>query len=564
MAPSLEKLLSRLEQSKSLYGTPRASQISKLFGELESRRFSAAADLIRFHEALLFLRAFPPNRQAVKQTAKILASFWRRVADLRAAGADLSPFDPLEVSGIDGTAIEAAFSFDEIRWLARRFPRDVEIVWDDFEEETPMANSWPRFLPLLEEDAYVEANIPWRRWLQAARGRTRELKWLIRRFEQLAIPGHEKAELYDSLRVPVRWHLRHRRASRTRNWRAVRSIFYHTESLIERSGVSLEKELGQPPPRLPRLSRSEGEDILNMVREVMAVRYRELYGTTRGDPRSVVRADVGRGVVFHLWGLPPEHRLPLRSYVAGMTLKNGVPINYIEAIALFEWMEVGFNTFYTFRNGETAWIYAQVLRTLCRLMGTSCISVYPYQIGQGNEEAIESGAFWFYRKLGFRPGRPELLRLTEREEQKIARDRSYRTPARILRRLAQGHVFYELPGAEPGIWDYFSTRNIALAINARMAEEFQGDSLRIRRASVVTTEKALGILTGGWNELERLAFENFALVLALIPGFPRWTSLEKKDLVAVIRAKVGRNEMRYLRLLQKHSRLRAALLKLGS
>ncbi len=95
------------------------------------------------------------------------------------------------------------------------------------------------------------------------------------------------------------------------------------------------------------------------------MRNRELYGTTLADPRSVVRADWA-GSDIYLWNLPPDRRLPLRAYMAGLTLKNGVPINYIEAIGLFEWMEVGFNTFYTFRGGEAGWIYAQVLRCLCR------------------------------------------------------------------------------------------------------------------------------------------------------------------------------------------------------
>src|SRR5207237_4024982 len=104
---------------------------------------------------------------------------------------------------------------------------------------------------------------------------------------------------------------------------------------------------------------------------------RELYGTTLGDPNSMVSVDVGRGVTMYLCNLPPERRLPLRAYAAGFTLKNGVPINYFEANALFEWVEVGFNTFYTFRDGETAWVYAQVLRCLCRMMGATCISVYP-------------------------------------------------------------------------------------------------------------------------------------------------------------------------------------------
>ena len=162
------------------------------------------------------------------------------------------------------------------------------------------------------------------------------------------------------------------------------------------------------------------------------MRYRELYGTTLGDPRSVVRADVGRGVTIYLWNLPPDRRLPLRAYVAGLTLKNGVPINYIEAIGLCEWMEVGFNTFYTFRGGEAGWIYAQVLRCLCHLMGTTCVSVYPYQLGHDNEEAIESGAFWFYRKLGFRPGRADLQRLARarREENRRRSQNTARPRAR--------------------------------------------------------------------------------------------------------------------------------------
>ena len=134
----------------------------------------------------------------------------------------------------------------------------------------------------------------------------------------------------------------------------------------------------------------------------------------------VVEADVGRGVHIFLWGLPPDRRLPLRAYHAGLTVKNGVPINYIEGIWLFEWMEVGFNTFYAFRDGETAWIYSKVLHLLHQVAGITCFSVYPYQLGAENEEAIKSGAFWFYRKLGFRPGKPELLAMTEREEAKIA------------------------------------------------------------------------------------------------------------------------------------------------
>ena len=564
-ARSLDRLLSELEALRYRSGRDEATRVLKFLDAIAAARFPDARSLIRFHEALLFLRAFPQGPSVVRKTGQLLNSFHKKVAALRKSGADLSPLDPLEVSGIAGTQMADTLSFDVARWLVRHMPGKVTIDWDNWDEARAMATTLPRLMPLLEDDAYVEADTPWRRWVETSQGKkSASPAWLIRQFEQLPLTERAKAELYDSLRVPLRWNLDNSRVSRTRNWKPVRSVFYHDGPLINRSEVSLAAELARRPPRFAKLSRRQGESIMDAIREVMLVRYRELYGTTLGDPASVVRADVGRGVSIYLWNLPPDRRLPLRAYVAGLTLKNGVPINYIEAIGLCEWMEVGFNTFYTFRGGEAGWTYAQVLRCLCRLLGTTCVSVYPYQLGHDNDEAIDSGAFWFYRKLGFRPGRADLRRLVEREEKKIAADPKYRTSARTLRRLAAGHVFYEVPGSERGAWDSFSTRNLGLSVNRRMAREFGGESGRIREASTRSVARNLGVQPSKWGALERASFENFALMLALVPELSSWTREEKETLVQVIRAKAARNEMRYLHRMQRHDRLREALLKLGS
>jgi hypothetical protein len=630
----LDRLLNLLEAAKARYGPGTSTHLEKLLSELAPRKFRNPAPLIRFHEALLFFRAFPPGPSLIRKLENLLNNFHERVDDLRRLGADMSVFDDFDTSGIAGTVMQDALNFDAVRWLARRLPRhpprQIEIAWDDYLEdsanERALGSSWPRILPLLAEDSDVEANIPWTRWLDTARGRERPLEWLLRRFEQLPIAADPKeaknkqskkteekkyakdqqdrarAALYDALRLPVRWSLHNLPLSRTRNWKRPRAFYYHREPLIIRSQVSLEHELSQPAPRLAKLSLSEGEAVMHFIREVMAVRYRELYGTTLGDPSSVVRISLGRGVVIHLWNLPPARRLPLRAYVAGLTLKNGVPINYIEAIGLCEWIEVGFNTFYTYRQGETAWIYAQALRCLRAFTGATTISVYPYQIGQNNDEAIDSGAFWFYRKLGFRSGRPDLEQLARREEQKIAANPRYRTPPRTLRRLAEAHAFYELPevhrstrrdvldahqparatveerpfqvrverpfaatGFSPrGPWDTFSTRNLAMRVNRRMAREFNGDSTLIRQASVAEVSRVFGVNPSRWTPAEQQSFENWSLVLALIPNLSRWSPEEKNDAVEIIRAQAGPNEMRYLRLTQQHPRLRKELLRLGS
>ncbi len=570
MPSTLDALLTSLEARKNCFGRGASSHTQALLDQLARHPFRDSRSLIRFHESLLFLRAFPQWRMVVAKIERLLDTFHTRVEKLRDLGVDMSAFDDFDTSGIAGTTMQDALNFEAARWLVRRIPRNVEIAWDDFEEERAMGSTWPRFIPLLSEDADVEANIPWRRWLNTARGRERDTAWLIRRFEQLPVSHRERAELYDSLRLPLRWRLENLKLSRSRNWMRPNDFYYHREPLLVRSQVSLAHELTRPTPRLVKPSRRAGESIMHSIREVMVVRYRELYGTTLGDPNSVVRASLGRGVVMYFWNLPADRRLPLRAYVAGFTLKNGVPINYIEAIGLCEWIEVGFNTFYTYRQGETAWIYAQALRCLCAVTGATTISVYPYQIGQNNDEALESGAFWFYRKLGFRSGSRDLEQLARREEQRIAANPQYRTPKRTLKQLAEAHVFYELKridassASAPGAWDTFSTRNLGLLVNRRMAREFRGDSESIRRASGAAVSRALGINLSRWSVAERGAFENWSLVLALIPNLSRWTLQQKTDAAKVIRAQAGRNEMSYLRLTQRHPRLRVELLWLGS
>jgi hypothetical protein len=569
-AKNLERQLTQLEACRYRFGRGEAARVVNLLRWLDATRFTNTPSLIRFHEALLFLRAFPQGPAVVRAAELILRNFHKKVEALRTAGAEMEDFDTFEVSGIVGTQMEDTLSFDVASWLIKRRAGKVETAWENYEPGRELGNTGPRFIPLLEDDAYVEADTPWRSWLEAAAckkpGADPALipAWLIRRFADLPLPQRQKAELYDSLRVPLRWRLENSSITRTRNWRRVRSVFYHAEPLISRSQVSLADELAKSPPKLMRRSRRRGEWIMDLIREVMLVRYRELYGTTLGDPRSVVRADVGRGVTIYLWNLPSDRRLPLRAYVAGLTLKNGVPINYIEAIGLCEWMEVGFNTFYTFRGGEAGWIYAQALRCLCHLMGTTCVSVYPYQLGHDNEEAIESGAFWFYRKLGFRPGRADLRRLAEREEKKISADIKYRTPANTLKRLAAGHVFYELPGSEVGAWDSFSTRNIGLRVNRRMARDFGGDAVRMRERSRRALERILSVSTSSWSPMEEAAFENFAVVMADVPGLRAWTREEKADFIRIVRAKAKPDEMLYLHLTQRHPRLREELLRLGS
>src|SRR5579864_4648927 len=562
------RLLERLEQARSQIGTITERELLRLLNAAGRVTFGKdAASLIRLHDLLLFFRAFPSGPGVVRLSEKLLKTFEPKVKAALAAGADADDFAPEEVVGITGTVVEATFSYPMVCWLVERHAKSISIQWDDYERETQRAVIWPRFFPLMEEDSLTEANVPYLDWLKAARGRQDELPWLVRQFQRLPVSEKEKAALYDSLEIMVRWDMSGATgssAARTLARKPVRQLYFHREPLIQRKQISLAEEFAKPRLPIKVLSRRDAEKTLDLVKEATGVRYRELYGTANADPAWVVQANAGRGVEIYFWGLPVEKRLPLRAYLAGFTGKDGVPINYVECISLFDWTEIGFNTFPAYRDGETAWIYAQHLRLLRQLHGTNAISVYPYQIGDGNEEAIASGAFWFYRKMGFRSMNPALEKLAQAEEKKVRANAKYRTAAATLRRLSKANVVYELPQAEHGAWDKFSMRHIGLAVQRRMAKNFGGDAEALRRAAVAKLARILKANPQKLKPQAQAAFADFATVLSLVTDLDRWSSDEKDALREIIAAKAGRTELRYQRLLQKHQRLRAAILKLGS
>jgi len=454
-------LLARLEAAKRQFGTPEQRDLPRLLETLGRRRFPDAQSLIRFHEALLFFRAYPPNAQVLRLTEDLLDTFVARVDRLRRSGEDLAPFEEPDVSGIAGTAFSAIFSYDIARWLAEHYAREVDIEWDASDPALlgPLLSG---LNPMFAEDALVEANIPFREWFRATkRGRGSDLRWLTAAMARL----HLAPALFDQARLAIRWELGRSAATRTR-LRLPHSgrVFYHGQALLRRADVSLAAELESPPLALEKLSRARGEKMLDLFRDTSAMRYRELHGFTYGDASRMLRAELGRGVEVYICGVPPEHRLPLRAYHAGMYFKNAVPIGYIECLSLFERIEVGFNLYYTFREGETAWLYARLLRVFRQMLGVSSFAIDPYQLGYHNDEAIESGAFWFYRKLGFRPANLRVAKLLETEEVKLRADPSYRTPASILRRLSAGWMLYEMPGTRAGDWDNFEIRRAAMAV----------------------------------------------------------------------------------------------------
>jgi hypothetical protein len=526
-----------------------------------------AADLTRRHDEALFRRAFPRAAQELAETERELASFGPAVSRLEAAGEDLSPLDEFETSGIAGTVVTMDFSWGIARWLARRHgpSGSVSLSWEGEPPEARLAATLPRFLPLLDERALADSGTDFRPWLEAALPRGTKtvdggLAWLVDRFDELPLSDRGRAELWDSLGFLVRWELREAPVSRTLARLPNGEPFVSADPLVPRAAVSLAREMDESRVRVVRLPRSEGEAFLDAARAAIAVRYREIHAFTWGNPADVVRADLGRGLSILCCGILPALRLPLRSGYGALLVRNGVPIGYVDAYAMGDRIDLAFNVFYTFRSGESAWAYARVAAFFRKYLGVSTICVDPYQFGKGNEEAIKSGAFWFYRKLGFRSLDPGLERLARREEARVAADPSYRTPPSVLRRLAGETIAFDGPGARPGRWELLSAQALGLAVQRRLAASGRTPS-RFAAGALKRVSRALGLDAAALSPAERDALARLAPALDLLPSLGRWPGVDRQALARFVKAKGARSESAAPGILAKNERAAAELLR---
>jgi hypothetical protein len=198
------------------------------------------------------------------------------------------------------------------------------------------------------------------------------------------------------------------------------------------------------------------------------------------------------------------------------------------------------------------------------LFGSDVFTIFPYQLGgYGNPEALESGAWWFYRKLGFVPRAPRAVALMQEEERRMAADPKHRTSLADLKVLASENLYWFGGRARNDAIGLVELPNVGLRVTDAVAARFGSDR---ERAEAVLAEEAARLLRArpkAWTAPERLAFRRWAPLVSILPGVAGWTPSEKRALAAVIRAKGGRRESDFVRLFDAHRKLRKAVAALA-
>ena len=526
-----------------------------LLAELEGIAVRDAPTLLRLHETLCFLQAYPDDPEVLALVDRALAAFGTRVGRL-----GLAARRRLYDSGIAGSTLDYPFGFPMARWLAARFPRATDVAWDRFADADRLDETLSLLATPAEGDAFSEGGIGWRQWIRVAKGgrRLTDLQLIVELFERARLPEETRDWLFESLGLPILWRPQGAGGSRTLARTSSGAAYFHAGPL-ERGDVDLVEALRRPLP-LARAPRRLAETLIDAARLAMATRQRELHAFAYPNADDVLIAEAGRGLTLVFIGIAPDFRLPLEGYYGFLALKNGVPVSYGGGWELFGALDFAINIFPSFRQGESPYLATQLLRAYRRIFGMRTVVIDRYQLGHESTEALRSGSFYFYHRLGFRPRDPRVVATLAQERAKIAADPAYRSSIPILKRLAAAEVFLMLPGGHLAPERRLRATDVSALVARAVAREYGGDRARATRESADRVARALGVRSrAAWPPAERRAFERLSLVAALVPDLAAWSRAERGALVSVMRAKGARSEMAYARRLDGHRRLRRSL-----
>jgi hypothetical protein len=551
-------LLRRLERLREAFGAEAAARKRDLLAALGTRRLARPSDVARLHEALCFMRAYPDTPALLRRVERMLDAFPRR-RDL------VAHRDALADTGIAGTEIRYSFYAPTAIWLAGRWQRHLRLDWERFAHPERLESLLPLFVHFVETPGLDEWDFGLRGWLRRLKGpRETGAAFVARRFAALRVDGFTREAIYDSLDIPLRLVPGPGTPSRTRA-RHAGSPAVCVRGGLERHRPALPADALRTPLAVREVGRREAGALIDLAREAMITRQRDLDLFSYASPADVRMIDWEDGLQFACIGAVPERRLLLESVYAFLTLRSGVPLGYVLVSALFGSSEIAYNVFETFRGGEAGFIYGRVLATTRHLFGSDAFTIFPYQLGQENDEAIRSGAWWFYQKIGFRPLDAGARRLMRRELARMRRRPGHRSSPDTLRALAASNLYYFLGRPRPGVIGGDAISTIGLKATALLARRFGSDRERGARVCSREAAGALGVRTfRGWSAGERQAWERWAPLVLLLRGLGRWRPEERRALAGLIRAKGGRRESDYVARFNRHPRLQAALLRLGS
>jgi hypothetical protein len=490
------------------------------------------------HDALLLARAYPASSEMHGAAGELARTHASRVRELsateRARGDD---------SGIEGTVSRHTYDLGTAEWLVGRYEKDVEIDWKDARAGEALQSLLGPFVFRAEEDGLDAESISMRHWVRTARGTAwpSDLAWLLHVLRHTGDALPRRVRAWDEASVPIRWLLRSAGvAHATLPQRA-----YTPRPEMRTPPAQVVRAINTPLRGIRLLRGAAAQTAIAVARETLATRCREVHAISFANPDEVWHADLGAGTAVVLYGVTPELRLSLEANYGYVLFANGVPVGYGGVSPLFRQANTGINIFEPFRGTEAACLWVRALQAFRTLFGVGRFVVSPYQIGGGNSEAIDSGAFWFYYRLGFRPATAALRALAAEEAARRKRNPRHRSAKDVLRVLARAELHLTLPSfARADAFDEARIPQVALRATARIASLGAVDRRAALQRIATRVARRLGTSVPR-GTAEREAWMQFAALVGTVPDLERWTAPERRRLAKLVSAKCAPREREF-------------------
>ncbi|MDH3628333.1 MAG: hypothetical protein OES25_11880 [Acidobacteriota bacterium] len=547
---SIDKLV-RIAPS---FGPTEAAEKLRLLAQIESAPRLTARDLLELHDAICFLRAYPDSPRVLRAVEAAAD----RLRELHAASGIDVESSQLENRGFPGAVVRDEFSFPALERLQLRYPGCLEIDWDELESQDPLVNALGLCVTSAECQGLDDIGLQLQEWFAACRPtqhRT-DLEFLLFLFRNARLGEATRNLIFEGCAVPIRFELASVGTARSENISRVNRVRYQTRPL-DRARHAIAPIARREFSSTTRASAKLGEEVIGLGLTALCSRNLEIRTLSNGNANDVTVVDCGRGLRIALIGVLPAYRDPLECHYCMLVFKNGVPIAYGPGTVSLGCCEVGINLFPEFRGAEIRYLYPQFIRTLYQLLGARYFFLTPYGMGEENPAAIRTGAFWFYRKLGFRPTNPKVEELAQEEERRLARKPRERSSPAMLRRLSHTSAYLDLSDGECRPLDLGA---IGVSHSRFISESFDGDRQRALQECIPKVARELGLR--GVYKLQpdaQHAWAMLAPILAMLPGLPDWSPREKQRMQRILREKGGPSERGVDRLLRGHRTLCHAL-----